>query len=264
MAIADLVEITRTEEIPGLSHPETMRLAQSQMSALENELRRLSPEDWDAPTDCERWSVKDIVAHVTGWAEVLASPKAFLRQAKLTRSLRKELDDKLDAQNEAQVVARRNMTPDELIEAWSAAAPKFLSLRRGLGLVGKPIPLYNGAIGWTTVRFLLGQIFMRDHFMHRIDISRATGKEMTLGQPERRIVADVVRHWARNSKPNVRLELSGAAGGVFVSGSGEGATIKGDALDFCRLMCGRASVSDFEIEGDEGAGRAWLAVRVPF
>lgn len=264
MAIAPPEEITRTEAIPGLSHPETMRLAQSQTSALENELRRLSPEDWDAPTDCDRWSVHDIVAHVTGWAEVMASPRAFIRQAKLTRSLRKELDDKLDAQNEAQVVARRDMTPDELIESWSAATPRFLSVRKGLGFVGKPIPVYIGPIGLTTLRFLLGQIFMRDHFMHRIDISRATGKEMTLGDPERRIVADVVRHWARNAKPNVRLELSGAAGGVFISGKGEGATIKGDALDFCRLMCGRASVSDFSIEGDEGSGRAWLAVRVPF
>jgi uncharacterized protein (TIGR03083 family) len=254
----------RTGDISGLSHSEVMKLAESQMSALENELRRLDKEDWDTPTDCDRWTVRDVVAHVLGWAEALTSPKVYLDQAKLTRTMRKELGRKIDAQNEAQVVARRNLSPEQLIEAWNAATPKFLAVRRGIGLVGKAIPLYNGAVGVTTLRFLMEQIFMRDHFMHRIDISRATGKPMTLGDSERRIVADVVRHWSRASKADARLELSGDAGGIFISGSGRRATIKGDALDFCRLMCGRAEVSDLAVEGDEGAGIAWLSVKVPF
>ena len=264
MVISKPDTITQVGHVPGLSHSEALRLAESQMSALENELHRLDPEDWDAPTDCDRWSVHDIVAHIVGWAESMTSPKAFMAQSKLTRTMRKELDDKLDAQNEAQVVARRDMSPEELIEAWSNASPKFLAVRRRVGRLAKPLPLYIPAIGLTTVRFLLAQIFMRDHFMHRIDISRATKKEMTLGEPERRIVADVVRHWVRNSKADARLELDGEAGGVFIAGTGSRVTIKGDALDFCRLMCGRADISAFTLEGDEGAGRAWLAVTVPF
>ena len=264
MAISEIDVPTKVDSLPGLSHSEALRLAESQMSALENELRRLDPDDWDAPTDCDRWSVHDIVAHIVGWAESMTSPKAFLQQAKLTRTLRKELNDKLDAQNEAQVVARRDMSPEELIEAWSVASPKFLAVRRRVGRIAKPIPIFIPAIGLTHARFLLAQIFMRDHFMHRIDISRATKKEMTLGEPERRIVADVVRHWGRNSKADATLDLSGEAGGVFKAGTGERVTIKGDALDFCRLMSGRADISSFTLEGDEGAGRAWLAVTVPF
>ena len=156
------------------------------------------------------------------------------------------------------------MSPDELIEAWSIATPKFLTVRSKVGFAGKFVPMYNGAVGMTTLRFVAWQIFMRDHFMHRIDISRAANKEMTIGDPERRIVADVVRHWARRSKANATLELSGDAGGTFLVGTGDSATIRGDALDFCRLMCGRAEVSDFKVEGNEGAGRAWLTVKVPF
>lgn len=241
-----------------------MQLAESQMTALENELRRLDPDDWDKQTDCDRWTVRDIVAHVIGWAEAITSPRVFFDQAKLTRSMRKELTQKVDAQNEAQVVARRHLSTDELIEALSKVTPRFLAVRRSVGYVGKFVPLYNNAVGFTTLGFLARQIFMRDHFMHRIDISRATGKPMTLGEPERRIVADVVRHWARVSQSDAQLELTGDAGGVFETGTGRKATISGDALDFCRLMCGRADVSAFEFEGDEGAARAWLAVKVPF
>ena len=256
--------VVRVEDIDGLSHSEVMQLAESQMSALENELRRLEPSDWVKETDCDRWTVRDIVAHVIGWAEAITSPRVFFDQAKLTRSMRKELSRKVDAQNEAQVVARREMSTDELIESLNKVTPKFLAVRRSVGYIGKVVPLYNNAVGFTTLGFLARQIFMRDHFMHRIDISRATGKPMTLGEPERRIVADVVRHWARSSKADARLELTGDAGGVFDAGSGGTTAITGDALDFCRLMCSRADISAFELEGDEGAARAWLAVKVPF
>ena len=161
MVLTEPDAVTQVSDIPGLSHSEALRLAESQMSALENELRRLDPDDWNAPTDCDRWSVHDIVAHIVGWAEVLTSPKAYMQQAKLTRTMKKELDAKLDAQNEAQVVARRNMSSQELIDALRAAAPKFLAFRRQLGRFGKPIPIYNGAVGLTTVRFLMAEIFTR-------------------------------------------------------------------------------------------------------
>ena len=124
--------------------------------------------------------------------------------------------------------------------------------------------MYNAAVGVTNLRFLMGQIFTRDHFMHRIDIARATDKELAVGAAEKRIVADIVRHWARSSKADARLVLSGAAGGTFVAGAGSRATITGDAIEFCRLLAGRAGLSVMDVEGDEGAAQEWLSAKVPF
>ena len=255
---------TRIDDIPGLSNSRAMELARVQLDALIGELETLSEEDWDRATDCERWSVRDVVAHILGWAEALTSPREMLRLTRDTRRIRKELDVKLDAQNEAQVIARRHLTPAQLIERLRASGDRFLRVRRNVGFAGKAIPMYHPAVGPTNVRFMLGQIFTRDHFMHRIDIARAAGKELNISAPERRMVTDIVRHWTRSSNADCRLVLTGPAGGTFVAGTGERATITGDAIEFCRLLAGRADPDVMEISGDDIAARRWLDARVPF
>jgi hypothetical protein len=59
-----------------------------------------------------------------------------------------------------------------------------------------------------------------------------------------RLVADVVAEWSRRHGREFTLELEGPAGGKFVNGSpsvpaGEEITI--DAVEFCRIVSGRAS-----------------------
>jgi len=88
--------------------------------------------------------------------------------------------------------------------------------------------------------------------MHRVDASRATGRDMVLSADhDGRIVADVVDEWARRHGRSFSLELTGPAGGQFRAGeSGEPLVL--DAVDFCRILCGRAS------------GEGLLATIVPF
>ena len=76
--------------------------------------------------------------------------------------------------------------------------------------------------------------------MHRVDISRVTGRSLVL-TPEHdgRIVADVVAEWARRHGCSFRLELTGPAGGTFIKGDG-GEAITLDAVEFCRILSGRA------------------------
>ena len=264
MSASTIERETRVEGIPGLTNREAMELGDAQMKSLISELRDLSDDDWLKPTDCERWAVRDVVAHILGWAEAVASPREMVRLSKAARKVRDELNVKLDAQNEAQVIARRNMTPRELIEALERASDAFMRMRRTTGLVGRGIPIYSGPIGLTNVRFLMGQIFTRDHFMHRIDIARATDKELAIGNAEVRIVTDIVRHWARSSKADARLVLTGPAEGTFIAGDGNRATISGDAIEFCRLLAGRAPLSAMDVEGNRGAAQEWLAAKVPF
>lgn len=258
-----LTEEIRIEDLPGLSHNEAMGLGESQTAALLKQLKALSPQDWDKPTDCDRWSVHDIVAHILGWATVITSPREFVRQAKQTRAIRKEFGPKLDAQNEAGVIARRGMSPEQLITGLEKRSRPFLKVRRRAGFVGRPIPIYIGSVGRMTLRFLMEQIFTRDYFMHRIDIARATDRELDIGESESRIIADIVRHWARNSKADARLVLTGPGGGAFVMGSGS-TTITGDAIEFCRLLAGRGDPALFEVEGDQRSADRWLATKVPF
>ena len=57
--------------------------------------------------------------------------------------------------------------------------------------------------------------------MHRLDIARATGRDMVL-TPEHdgRIIADVVAEWARRHGQPFTLALSGPAGGQWRAGDG--------------------------------------------
>jgi hypothetical protein len=100
--------------------------------------------------------------------------------------------------------------------------------------------------------YLVDTIFTRDTWMHRLDICRATGREMVL-TPEHdgRLVADVVADWARRHGQPFTLTLDGPAGGRWHAGTG-GETITLDALDFCWTLAGRAPATGL------------LAVHVPF
>jgi hypothetical protein len=88
--------------------------------------------------------------------------------------------------------------------------------------------------------------------MHRIDLSRATGRELVLtADHDGRIVADVVADWARVHGQPFDLVLQGPVGGHFRQGTG-GEHHELDAVEFCRTIAGRR----------EGTGL--LTTEVPF
>ena len=87
--------------------------------------------------------------------------------------------------------------------------------------------------------YLFDIIYTRDPWMHRIDISRATGRTVELSSAhDGRLVADVVAEWARRHRQPFTLTLTGAAGGAYESGNG-GPQITIDAVEFCRTVSGR-------------------------
>lgn len=89
---------------------------------------------------------------------------------------------------------------------------------------------------------LLDTILTRDPWMHRVDIARATGRDLVLtADHDGRIIADVVAERARRHGRPVTLTLTGPAGGEFVAGDGSGERISIDAIEFCRILSGRAS-----------------------
>jgi hypothetical protein len=92
--------------------------------------------------------------------------------------------------------------------------------------------------------------FTRDVWAHRIDICAALDRTMrATSDHDGRLVADIVAEWAAAHRQPFRLRLTGPAGGIWSTG-GEEITL--DAVEFCRILAGRA------------AGAGLLASAVPF
>jgi uncharacterized protein (TIGR03083 family) len=254
----------RTSQLSGMDGATAHDLSTQLVNALVQELTVLEPQEWELPTDCERWSVKDIVAHIVGWSEGLADFSEMTRQ--FTAGLRriKEFGNPVDAQNEVQVEARRDLSIDELIDRLRRNGPLAARRRRSLSRVIGKVPLYHSFFGgWTNVGYLANAIFPRDLFVHRIDISRATKRPLELGTAEAKLVEDIARDWFRRSGAQARLELTGPVGAVFVSDRDPETSIRADALDFVRFLFGRDSLEVFEISGNETRARSWLSVFFP-
>ncbi|MFD6389554.1 hypothetical protein [Nocardia sp. NPDC060259] len=96
-------------------------------------------------------------------------------------------------------------------------------------------------------------ILTRDPWMHRIDLSQATGRPLELtADHDGRIVDDVVREWAQRHGKPYRLTLHGPAGGTWTSGDADAPAIELDAIEFCRILSSRAG------------GTGLLSTEVPF
>jgi hypothetical protein len=112
--------------------------------------------------------------------------------------------------------------------------------------------LLSGTTESWKMGYLLDTILTRDTWMHRVDIARATGRELALtAEHDGRIVADAVAEWARRHGQPFTLALSGPIGTTFHQRAG-GETISLDAVELCRIFSGR----------DSGAGL--LTQEVPF
>ncbi len=231
---------------PKLQRPESMHLAATEYKRFAYLVAGLSPNDWAKPTDCPNWTVRQMVAHVIGMAELAASPLEQRRQEKLAKQDLVGLP--IDALTGVQVRKHEDRAPAELVRLAGVAgrrgargrrfAPWFIRRAR----FHEPQSV-NGVDEFWAIGFLTDVILTRDTWMHRIDISRATGRDMTLtSEHDGRIVADVVAEWTHRHKQPFTLVLDGPAGGTFTNGSG-GPDLHLDAVEFCRTLSGRSQAT---------------------
>jgi hypothetical protein len=122
-----------------------------------------------------------------------------------------------------------------------AAAARWRASRRLMRRIPLKQPMPDGTVETWRLGYLLDVILVRDPWMHRVDISRAAGRPMLLtADHDGRIVGDVVAEWAgRHGRPFTLL-LTGPAGGSYLQGTG-GPELQLDAVDFCRILSGRAA-----------------------
>jgi uncharacterized protein (TIGR03083 family) len=234
-----------------------MRLAATEYDRVVDLFERLTPEQWASPTGCSPWDVRAMAGHMLGMAQLAASlPELVRQQTTAQRRARRDGGLTIDALTALQVERNAGLSTRELIARMRAIGPKAARARRRAPrlLRDRRLPeeqVFGDTREWWTFGYLLDVVLTRDPFMHRSDISRATGMAMTVtADHEGVIVDDVVREWAGRHGSPYSLELEGPAGGRWGDGSGE--PIRMDAIEFCRVLSGR------------GHGDGLLAVQCPF
>lgn len=231
-----------------------MRLATDEYRRYLDLLRTLAPQDWSRSTDCTAWDVRQVAAHNLGMAEMAASIRENLRQ-NLTAMRGGGVF--IDALTALQVRERAGMPPAEIVARYASVPPKAVrGRRRTPGPVRRlTLPVrqrMGGAEERWTFGFLVDTILTRDTWMHRVDTTRATGRDLALSADHDGVlVADVVAEWAQRHGAPCRLLLTGPAGGTWTFGSG-GPELELDAVEFCRTISRR------------GPGDGLLAVEAPF
>jgi uncharacterized protein (TIGR03083 family) len=231
-----------------------MGLAETEFARMVELLGSLSAGDWRQPTVCELWDVRATASHVLAMAEAQASMGQFVHDLRNAR--RRTGGKMIDAMTAAQVAERSSMTPDVIVSRLASVAPKAVRARRR---TPRPVrhlvrmrqdPPFD-AEKWS-FGFLVDKVFTRDTWMHRLDISKATGKPMVLTAPhDGRLVDDIVTEWGHRHGQPFSLTLTGIAGGQWRVGSPE-EQLELDGLDFCLTV------------GSRQPGIGLLATEVPF
>lgn len=243
-------------EIRPIAKAEARSLAETEYARWITTVEQLEGDDWSKPTDCSEWDVRAMVVHVLGAMHAAASMREMVHQARRGGRWAKQHHRPLiDGMNAVQVAERENLAVSSLAQATRDIARRAVrgryrvptAVRRTVRMT---VETPAGKERWTLGQLL--DIYTRDSFIHRVDIARATGRELRVTPDhEGRVIEDVVADWAGRHRRPFTLELTGPLAASYRRG-GDGEHIRIDAIEFCRAVSFR----------EHGAGL--LAQGVPF
>jgi uncharacterized protein (TIGR03083 family) len=200
-----------------------MNMAEAERKDLAAFLAGLTPQQWQMPTLCERWQVKDVVAHMISYDDL--SPAGLARRFVKGRLLRA---------NQVGVDEFASHTPDQLLEL-------FTTHLRPRGLAAG----FGGMIG------------LVDGTIHHQDIRRGLGIPRQIPPQRLHRVLTAIRTNPRLGLPwrirGLRLEATD-----LDWSTGKGALVSGPGEALLMAMAGRRGITD-ELAGP---GRARLAGRI--
>src|SRR6266511_914114 len=218
-------------QIPPITLDRVAEVATAELEASIALLADLDDRDWARPTDCAGWTVHDLTAHLVGQYQGLAKLSVFLRRHRRAHRRYPALS-RLDADNRQQIDDLGGRSGRELVAMLAAIGPKAIRARRRV-----PALLRRQRIGRMypddRLGYVLDVLGLRDLWMHRVDLARATGRPLALGAHDRVVVAPV-------------------------------ATVRADTVDYLRALSGRNDHPDLEVNGDHTAAAAVATARVVF
>lgn len=203
---------------------------------------------WGLPTDCDAWTVRDLVGHVVG---AMRSAASWRENASQLREIRRRVQrgdgPMVDVMTQVQIDRTAALSPTDLVAECTALVDRATDTRFRTPAPARRLVRFRVEMGeidesWR-LGYLVDVILTRDAWLHRIDLCRAIGVEPELSPDhDGRLVADVVDEWARRHGRPYRLELTGPAGGAFAAGDTAAAEHHElDAVEFCRIVSGRAN-----------------------
>ncbi|GAA2133561.1 maleylpyruvate isomerase family mycothiol-dependent enzyme [Nocardioides bigeumensis] len=237
-------------------------------------LEELTADDWAAPTDLPGWDVHAVAAHTAHLEGVLAGQPEETVDVGEPEHVR----GVMGLYTEQGVVARRDRTPDELInEIREAATSRHTALLADPPTDGaaKPDRIFGG-IGWDWQTLLRNRPL--DVWMHEQDVRRAVGRPGGLDSPAAGHTVDylseslgyvLAKRAGATPGTSVRLDVDGHAPVAYVVGEdGRGrrlddlppeptVTITTGPEWFALLAGGRRTPPDdaVRIDGDVELGR---------
>lgn len=249
------------------------------MGALAEQLEEMTAADWATDTECTGWTVRDMVGHLLGAQEDAKSPPVVLARRFRGRRRYPRLS-LLDAANQVQVDDHARLSPAELCAAYRGNIPKVAAYVRRFPAALAGIPVEKGtapAGGPVRMGYLYNVIYLRDAWMHTIDLSRATSsprlRDRAAGSSEfaaaqTMIVDQIMRDAsiAWGAGPAVEVELRGEISGVWQLGEGEVcARIAGSGVDAFRRLSGRAPDTEvLAVSGDPALAQKFAGLRILF
>jgi uncharacterized protein (TIGR03083 family) len=257
------------QDIAPLTRGQVAQAATAELAACLALLSDLGEPDWARPTDCAGWTVRDLAAHLVGQYQGLASPAVYLRRHYRAHRRHPALS-RLDADNRQQIDDLTGRTGAELTAMLARIGPKAIRARHRVpGLVRRQhiSRLYpEEHLPDDRLGYVLDVLGLRDPWMHRIDLARATGRPLPPGLHDHlivtQVIADLHRAWPG---PPALLELTGPAGGRWTLGNcPAAATIRADTVDYLRTLSGRDNHPALHTDGDPAAAHAAATARVPF
>ena len=221
-----------------------MDLARASYQALADEFAAVPADRWSTPTPCVGWSVRDLAGHVVGAMRSAASLRETASQQRAVKRRSKRTgEQEVDAMTAIQVERAADLSVEDVVRELQALVPKAVAgrgrmpafVRRRAGI---QVEMGSFSERWT-FDYFLATILTRDAWLHRVDLADALGAPLAVGHVDRAIIGDVAIEWcARHAQP-VALTLTGDAGGTLTAGTG-GPEIELDAVEFCRIVSGRA------------------------
>ena len=266
IAISSPSTIMDAASITSVTADEAYSLLQTSLARFLALVETLDSSDWDKPTACAEWSVRDILAHQAGSYASGTGYMEMIRQYKHTPDPGQLPED---AVNDLQLRERADKSPAEMINELRRVGPVAAQKWAYHFRLIKPITIPHPIVEKLSFRYLMWIIHSRDTWMHRLDICRATGREFEQtrehdGRIAELVMLDVADILARKFEgPALVFELTGIAGGVWKIGQGEPVTtICMDVLDFNIFASGRYTYEEARplatITGDVSAAEEAL------
>ena len=101
--------LVRVDDIAPINHLEAMKLAEAEYKRFTDMLGELQPGDWSKQTVNTAWNVKQLVAHVLGFAESNASFRVFAKAMRAGKSAQEACEAAVRKVNS--VAAHRGVHP---------------------------------------------------------------------------------------------------------------------------------------------------------